>query len=116
MYLNSHPPTEVRVTLDLAEALTDPATGLVKSYSWYPTGPDDPQFVHCHTSVQPPGGFAGHAITAGGTALAGDIALAKAMGESVERYCVNIYDPATVNVAKYCDLASIHRSGVVVGL
>lgn len=104
MKLQSHGPTSVRVTLDALEKLTDPEHGIVSTYAFYQGQPDEPAFVHCHSSVQAPGQPNGGRIAAGGTALDEDTALAKALGEAVERYCINLYDPALVRVAPYAEL------------
>jgi ribosomal protein S12 methylthiotransferase accessory factor len=72
----------------------------VSSISWYGGGPDDPHFVHCRGTVEAPK-HNSKQVSAGGTALTEEVALAKAIGESLERYCANVYDPDAVNLTTY---------------
>src|SRR5215203_3422583 len=106
MLLRSHSRTTVEQTLRALPALHD--RGIIQSIDWYPLRADDPQFFHCIATVGVPGEGSGKeaAYSAGGTALTKDAALAKAIGEAIERYCASAYDPSRVTVSPYRKLGS----------
>jgi ribosomal protein S12 methylthiotransferase accessory factor len=106
MRLESRQRTDVQQTLVKLPSLLDPRSGVIQSIDWYPVRPEDPQFVHCHaTLVDSPTDSGRPAVrTAGGTALTAEIALGKAIGESVERYCGDVWEPDEVVIARYCDV------------
>lgn len=101
--LQSRPPSDLRCTLRALPALLDRELGLIRSISWCPVDPDEPQLWHCLATLGRIDRFTGRACNpiTGGTALTEDAALAKAIGESVERYCGDLYDPDEVVWAPY---------------
>ncbi len=93
-------------TLRAVDDLLDQQTGIITSIQFYKVRLDDPQFVHCHATITDTARLAGGMKIpgTGGTALTEDVALAKAIGESVERYCAEFYDPGAITVARYRDV------------
>jgi ribosomal protein S12 methylthiotransferase accessory factor len=84
--------------LDALPDLLDPETGIITKIDFFQPHRNDPQLVHCHASITDTRRLAG-GITipgTGGTALTQQHALVKAIGESVERYCGEFYDPASI--------------------
>src|SRR5919198_736696 len=88
-------------TLRTLPELLDPETGIITGIQFSKVRADDPQFVHCHATITDTGRLAGGMTIpgTGGTALTEDVALAKAIGESVERYCGEFYDPDSIIAA-----------------
>src|SRR5687767_12101760 len=101
MQLRSHPPSDLRLTLDALPRLLDPARGPIRALERPPLASDDPDFVHYHATVGPVAPRPGRPpwLPAGGSSPRPDIALAKAIGESVERYSVLTYEPRGERVA-----------------
>ena len=79
--LRSRPSSGLQRTLDALPALLDGEVGLIRSLA----------------------GRLCNSVT-GGTGLTEDVALSKAIGESVERYCADLYDPDEVLSASYRDV------------
>ena len=92
--------------LDSWDALVDPRVGIVRSVSELRTDDDEPEFVHyiataCDTSrfttlanFNNTGGVSTHPLDA----------IAKALGEAVERYCSAIFDYRDLVLASYDEL------------
>jgi ribosomal protein S12 methylthiotransferase accessory factor len=88
-------------TLGTLPDLLDAEAGIITRIEFYKPRLNDPQFVHCHANITDTQFLAGGLKIpgTGGTALTEDAALAKAIGESVERYCGEFYDPESIIVA-----------------
>jgi len=101
--LRAHAPTDLGKTLQTLPSLLDPHLGLIQGIDWYQPRHDDPQFFHCHATLADIGRITGRTCSrgTGGTALVKDVALGKAIGESVERYCGDLFDPETIISAPY---------------
>ncbi len=99
-------PKSCNATLQALDDLLDRETGIITNIQFYKVRSDDPQFVHCHATITDTARLAGGVTIpgTGGTALTEDVALAKAIGESVERYCAEFYDPGAITVARYRDV------------
>ena len=95
-------------TLRRLPDLLDPQTGIITSIQFFKVGPDDPQFVHCHATITDTGRLTGGLTIpgTGGTALTQEVALAKAIGESVERYCGEFCNPDSIIVAPFRKIRS----------
>src|SRR4051812_8215578 len=80
-------------TLSALPDLLDAETGIITHIEFYKPRFNDPQFVHCHANITDTQLLAGGLKIpgTGGTALTEDVALAKAIGESIERYCGEFY-------------------------
>ena len=103
IHLQSHPRSDLQPTLRALRHLLDRETGLIQELDWYAVRYDDPQLEHCHTTLADIGCFTGQEANryTGGTALTKQAALAKAIGESVERYCADLADRDDVLLAPY---------------
>lgn len=88
-------------TLRTLPDLLDAETGIITRIEFCKPRHNDPQFVHCHANITDTQRLAGgfKIPGTGGTALTEDVALAKAIGESIERYCGEFYDPESIVVA-----------------
>lgn len=88
-------------TLATLPDLLDAETGIITRIEFYKPRPNDPQLVHCHANITDTQCLTGGLKIpgTGGTALTEDVALAKAIGESIERYCGEFYDPESIAVA-----------------
>jgi ribosomal protein S12 methylthiotransferase accessory factor len=86
--------------------LLDPETGIITSIEFFKVRADDPQFEHCHATITDTGRLTGGLTIpgTGGTALTKELALAKAIGESVERYCGEFCNPDSITVAPFRDI------------
>ena len=95
-------------TINRLPALMGGPCKIIDSVEWYQLRPTDPMFFHAHahltdyTSSQ--FGRPQLVPVTGGTALEAESALAKAIGEAVERHCASFYDPSTVEYASYAGL------------
>lgn len=85
--------------------LVDPKVGIVHHVEEVPTEPGSPNFFHysaqaCNTSA-----FCSQANFAntGGASSHRPIAIAKAVGEAIERYCAAIYDHGQLPLSSYRD-------------
>ena len=81
--------------------MLDAETGIITHIEFHKPRHNDPQFVHCHANITDTNRLTGGLKIpgTGGTALTGNVAMAKAIGESVERYCGEFYDPQSIIVA-----------------
>ena len=95
MQLRSHAPSDVSLSLNALPWLVDAVRGPIRSLRAQRLAVDDPAFCHYHAVVGSalPRRNRPAELLAGGSALTWQTALAKAVGESVERYCVMVYEP-----------------------
>ena len=103
MRLQSHKRSDLQKTLQTLPFLLDRNYGLIQTIDWYVPRYNEPQFVHCHATMPDISRITGHTCSrgTGSTALTKDVALAKAIGESVERYCGDFFNPDEIIVALY---------------
>lgn len=103
LQLRSHPRTELRQTLQTLPALLDAEVGLIQTLEWYQPRHDEPQFIHCHATMPDLTRLTGRICSraTGGTALVKEVAMAKAIGESVERYCGDLFNEREITYAPY---------------
>jgi ribosomal protein S12 methylthiotransferase accessory factor len=83
--------------------LLDPQTGIIKFAEEHPKeagAPDFFRFIAEAANTNAFGQYQNFAI-GGGAATTRDIALAKTLGESIERYCAAIYDPLEFPFCSY---------------
>lgn len=101
--LKSRTRSDIRITLDTVPKLVDQTVGLIQSINFYECRPNEPQLVHCHATMPDLSRITGRFSnrSTGSTALTKDVALVKAIGESVERYCSDIKDHTDVIYAPY---------------
>ena len=101
--LQSRPRSDINITLDAVPHLVDPTVGLIQSINFYKCRHNEPQLVHCHATMPDVSRITGRFSnrSTGSTALTKDVALVKAVGESVERYCTDISDHSDVIYAPY---------------
>jgi ribosomal protein S12 methylthiotransferase accessory factor len=106
--LRSHPRTALAPTLRALSSLVDWDVGVIQSIDWYTPKPDEPRLVHCHVTLADVGKITGRQCSraTGGTALTEEVALAKAIGESVERYCADLGDSRDVLNASFNSLGA----------
>jgi len=86
--------------------LVDPKVGIIQRVEELPIDDDDPDFFHYYSKACDTSRFAGMTNFSenGGASTDRHIAIAKAMGEAVERYCSAIYDPREFRFASYPEL------------
>jgi ribosomal protein S12 methylthiotransferase accessory factor len=106
--LQSRPRSDLQKTLQALPHLLDHEVGLIHSIDYRQLQFDDPQFVHCTATLSDISRFTGRSYSRinGGTALTKEVALAKAIGESIERYCAHLYDPSSILFAAYGELGA----------
>jgi ribosomal protein S12 methylthiotransferase accessory factor len=103
MQLNHHPPTPLEKTLAALPYLRAPY-GPIESIAPQPVTADEPGYWHVHASVRvnipgrPP------TTACGGSSPNHDIALGKAIGESVERYSIVSHNPKNIRVARAVEI------------
>jgi ribosomal protein S12 methylthiotransferase accessory factor len=100
--------------LDVADALIDPRYGIIESVVEVPRHAGGPNFFTFHAQACDTTAFAGQrnfGSTAGSSSKR-ERALAKALGEAIERYCSAIYDPDEFIMSSYRDAphGAIHPS------
>jgi ribosomal protein S12 methylthiotransferase accessory factor len=96
-----------RQTIDALPLLLDKYVGLIHSIKWHETTLNDPQIFYCNARIADVSRITGWEANelGGGTALTVDEALAKAIGESVERYCADMYAPEEIAIATLGEIA-----------
>ncbi|MCH9684706.1 MAG: YcaO-like family protein [Deltaproteobacteria bacterium] len=100
--LHSCEPSPPERTTSLLHRVFGADSGPIRQLNWYTPRSDDPAFVHCHAWVAaPPGQPSAQPLSVGGTATNRTVALAKAIGEAVERYCGSVYDADRVQVMSH---------------
>ncbi len=90
---------------DLSEYLVDVKFGIIEYVMELPRHPGTPDFFHyfsnaCNTQAF---GEFQNFNNAGGASVSREVALAKAIGEAVERYCSAIYDLESLPLTSYED-------------
>lgn len=101
--LQSRKRSDLHHTLNTLPHLLDSDCGVIQAIEYYKVRYDDPQFAHCHAMMADISRVTGRFCnrSTGGTALTKDAALAKAIGESVERYCSDMCDVDDVLLIPY---------------
>lgn len=98
-------PSTSRHISEIVDDLIDPCVGILRDAEESPRQAGDPDFFYFSAGLCNPGALSGRPFfkdaIGGGASTRRDIALAKAVGEAVERYC-----PALYNVEE-CPLASV---------
>jgi ribosomal protein S12 methylthiotransferase accessory factor len=86
--------------------LVDPKSGIIQRVDELPIDDDDPEFFHYYSKACDTSRFTamGNFSENGGASTDRYVAIAKAMGEAVERYCSAIYDPGEFLFAAFEDL------------
>jgi ribosomal protein S12 methylthiotransferase accessory factor len=115
LFLNMQTSTSLQRILGLWDYLVDRRVGIISEIRELPIEEDDPQFFHyfsraCDTSAFSPLKNFSHN---GGVSTNRIVAIAKAMGEAVERYCSAIFNYADLQLADYqtlCEVATHPRS------
>ena len=84
----------VRQLFKKVEYLVDDRVGIITHVGEFPVEPGGPQFFHFYGQACDTTAFSGQKnfATTGGASTNRGIAMAKAIGEAVERYCSAIYD------------------------
>jgi len=104
--------------LGLWELLVDRKVGVVQNVVEGPIDNDDPEFFHYYSSSCNTAHFSlmKNFSENGGVSTDRYIAIAKALGEAVERYCAAIYDLDDLPVARYRDLRmkAVHPKSMTV--
>lgn len=90
----------------LWDDLVDPKVGVIQRVEEMPIDDDDPDFFHYYSKACDTARFTAMSNFSenGGASTDRYIAVAKAMGEAVERYCSAIYDPRSFLFAPYNEL------------
>lgn len=101
--LQSHQRSDLQITLLTLPYLLDRDVGVIQAIEWYSPRFNEPHFIHCHATLADVGRVTGRTCSrgTGGTALTEDLALAKAIGESVERYCGDLFAEDEIIYAPY---------------
>lgn len=86
--------SSVQQLFEKVEYLVDDRVGIITHVGEFPVEPGGPQFFHFYGQACDTTAFAGQKnfATTGGASTNRGIAMAKAIGEAVERYCSAIYD------------------------
>jgi ribosomal protein S12 methylthiotransferase accessory factor len=98
--------TAVRSILDLWPDLVDPHTGVVREVVEFRIDDDDPPFVHYLSTASNTEafGYLPNFGNNGGAAATARAAIAKALGEAVERYCAAFFRPDDLIYSRHGDL------------
>jgi ribosomal protein S12 methylthiotransferase accessory factor len=108
MQLRSRATSKPQDTIDRLPWLMDGPAKIIDRVEWYALRPTDPVFFHAHAHMTDltsrTTGWPPLVPVTGGSALDGEQALAKSIGEAVERHCASFYDPAGVAYAAYADI------------
>src|SRR5947209_8308757 len=85
----------------IVDDLVDERVGIINSVVARPRDAGEPNFFHFWATASNASAFASQSNfpMGGGSAIDRDRALAKALGEAVERYCASIYDKAALPLA-----------------
>jgi len=81
--------------LEVSDALVDPRVGIIANVTDVPRHPGGPDFFTFHAQACNTAAFVGSRNfgSTAGSSLRRERAIAKALGEAIERYCSAIYDP-----------------------
>jgi len=95
-----------RSILDLWPDLVNPRTGVVREVTEFRIDDDEPLFVHYLSTASSTEafGFLPNFANNGGAAATAPAAIAKALGEAVERYCSAIFRPDDLIYSSHRDL------------
>ncbi len=95
--------TSPRRLLDTLEYLVDERVGIIQFVVETPREPGGPNFFHSFAQAANTSAFCGQANfnRTGGASADRDVAIAKAVGEAVERYCGAIYDASELPLHTY---------------
>nr|WP_314542822.1 YcaO-like family protein [uncultured Massilia sp.] len=90
---------------DALPAILDARTGIVKEVREHPSEIDSPRFFRYNCSAANTEAFGEYRNFAvgGGAATTREMALAKAIGEAIERYCAAIYDKDAFPLSSFAD-------------
>lgn len=101
----SHTATSLRRLYDALDYLVDEHVGVIRYVLETPREPGNPDFFHYFAQVANTQAFTEHANfgRTGGASTSRGIALAKAIGEGVERYCAAIYRSDELPLCSYAD-------------
>ena len=93
--------------LGLWDLLVDPKVGVVQNVEEVPIDNDDPEFFHYHSRSCNTARFGSvtNFSDIGGVSTDRYVAIAKALGEAVERYCSAIYELGDPPLARYRELS-----------
>jgi len=104
-----------RSILDLWPDLVDPHTGVIREVAEFRIDDDEPMFVHylSNASSTEAFGYLPNFANNGGAAATARAAIAKALGEAVERYCAAIFRPDDLIYSRHRDLhePAVHPAG-----
>jgi len=100
-----HPPPALEQLSRLVENLVDRSVGIVRDVFQTPREPGAPAFFHYAAKACNTLAFCQQEnfSTGGGASTSKGIALAKALGEAVERYCSAIYDKKELPLTSFTD-------------
>jgi ribosomal protein S12 methylthiotransferase accessory factor len=92
----------------LWDQLVDDKVGVIQKVEELPIDDDDPDFFHYYSKACDTSRFTAMKNFGdnGGASTDRYVAIAKAMGEAVERYCAAIYDPCAFRFAAYRELTA----------
>jgi ribosomal protein S12 methylthiotransferase accessory factor len=95
--------TPIRRLIDTLPDLLDPKVGIITGLSEHPLETDSPRFFRYNGSAANTEAFGEYKNFAigGGAATTRELALAKTVGECVERYCAAIYDKSFFPLVSY---------------
>jgi ribosomal protein S12 methylthiotransferase accessory factor len=98
--------TRLEKIVGLWEDLVDPKVGVIQRVVELPVDDDDPEFFHYYSKACDTARFTRFSNFSenGGASTDRYIAVAKAMGEAVERYCSAIYEAGDFIFSSYRDL------------
>jgi len=107
-------PRSQRRLLDALDYLVDERVGIVQFVLQTPRTPGSPDFFHCLAQACDTRAFCAQANfgKAGGASADVDVAMAKAIGEAIERYCAAIFDAPELSLCAYGDapFRAVHPS------
>jgi ribosomal protein S12 methylthiotransferase accessory factor len=86
--------SKIASTLEKAKRLVSEETGIIKRLLEIPIDPDEPNIVHYVAELTDISFFSSQSPpqSCGGAALTRNLAIVRARGEALERYCLSIYD------------------------
>lgn len=101
--MNAHPDT--RTLAAIAPSLIDPIVGVIGSVKEIARNPGGPQFFHYAATAANTSAFTRQEnfFAGGGASSIRDIAVSKAIGECVERYCSAIYEVDELPLHSYSE-------------
>src|SRR5215831_6200136 len=90
---------------EIVDSLLDDEVGVINNITEIPISAGAPAFFRFHSTASNTKAFTRQANSElnGGASIDRDVALAKAIGEGVERYCSAIYDQSELILSTYND-------------